>query len=790
MVRSIPLPLDAACLSCGAFAAGGLALVAPLEVGALCLGVLIAARACHRVSRAAFLVVALALAVGAWRAHRAVAVHERARSVAEGLFGAPVRCSGSATVLSSPVRVRGTLRWDARLSQPDCDGRVIPWSGQVTLYGGPEDLARGDRVDVVAALAEPQRFWNSALGDPRPADALRGSLRSGGVLAATVERRATGLLAWIDGRRAAIRTRIDETFPLDLAPMARALVLGENDLSPDDDRAFRASGLSHLLAVSGMHLVLVLAVAVRTLEALLTRCEAWACRTDVGRIAAAVGVPVAWVYAELAGGGGSTCRAAWMATCALAARALGRRTDPGRAFGLSIGAMAVGDPLVAFDLSFVLSAAATGGLIAFSSPIHRALGTWIPFPHFSQAVATTLAASVPCVPVLAWFAPTVPLGGVLANLLAVPIGECAALPLCLIHAALAWWPAAERGCAIVASGALVLVERIARGFSAPDITPPIPQPTSWQLVVIGLALSSWALDAPRRLAAGLAALSVLLTLEVAAVRSGAPRGQLRITFLDVAQGDASIVDLPDGQAMIVDGGGLVGSPIDVGSRLLAPELRARRRRHVLAAVLTHPHPDHFGGFLTGLGAVDVGAFWDTGQGEQEHVGATYASILDTLRERGVPVLRPSQLCGEHDVGGVRLEVLAPCPSYTSDRGPNDNSFVLRFSYGTRAFLLVGDAEREEEADLLAIRRSQLRADLLKVGHHGSRSSSSPEFLRAVAPRDAVISVGARNRFGHPHGETLTSLAEAGIRVWRTDLDGAVMASTDGRSLVVSAMARR
>jgi competence protein ComEC len=572
--------------------------------------------------------------------------------------------------------------------------------------------------------------------------------------------------------------------------MARALVLGENDLSPDDDRAFRASGLSHLLAVSGMHLVLVLAVAVRTVEALLARYQAWACRTDVGRIAAAVGVPVAWIYAELAGGGGSTCRAAWMATAALAARAFGRRTDPVRAFGLSIGAMTTDEPLVAFDLSFLLSAAATGGLLVFSTPLGRALSAWTPAKPVAKPVATTLAASIPCVPVLAWFAPTVPLGGVVANLLAVPLGECAALPLCLVHAVLAWWPSAERGCAVVASGTLVLVERIARGFSAPAITPQIPQPTSWQLVVVALALTWGALDATRQWAKWLAALSVLLALEIAAIRAGAPRGELRITFLDVAQGDASIVDLPNGEAMIVDGGGLVGSPIDIGTRLLAPEFRARRRRSVLAAVLTHPHPDHFGGFVTGLGAIGIAAFWDNGQGEGERLGGAYASMLDALRARGVPIVRPRQLCGEHDVGGARLEVLAPCPSYSSDQGLNDNSFVLRFSYGKRAFLLVGDAEREEEEKLLAEQRPHLIADLLKVGHHGSRSSSSPEFLQAVAPHDAVISVGARNRFGHPHAETMTSLQDAGIRIWRTDRDGAVIAATDGRSVSVSALVPR
>jgi competence protein ComEC len=135
-------------------------------------------------------------------------------------------------------------------------------------------------------------------------------------------------------------------------------------------------------------------------------------------------------------------------------------------------------------------------------------------------------------------------------------------------------------------------------------------------------------------------------------------------------------------------------------------------------------------------------------------------------------------------------VLAPCPGYSSDLGPNDNSFVLRVAYGSRAFLLVGDAEREEEAALLATARDRLRADVLKVGHHGSRTSSSSAFLAAVAPREAVVSVGCRNRFGHPHPLTLEALAAAGTRVWRTDRDGEVVVTTDGESLEVLALGQR
>jgi competence protein ComEC len=161
-----------------------------------------------------------------------------------------------------------------------------------------------------------------------------------------------------------------------------------------------------------------------------------------------------------------------------------------------------------------------------------------------------------------------------------------------------------------------------------------------------------------------------------------------------------------------------------------------------------------------------------------------------MRAHGVPVLRPQELCGAHSIGGAVIEVLAPCPSFVPDRGPNDNSFVLRVRYRARSVMLVGDAELEEESSLLALAPERLRADVLKVGHHGSRTSSSPLLVAGVAPREAIISVGRRNRFGHPSATTLATLEAAGTRVWRTDRDGAVVVSTDGVSLEVQPMCPR
>lgn len=819
-------------------------MVAPLATSAAFVGTLVVLG--RRLGSREQVVLFIAFACGGIRAHLMLGEYQRAWVAARDGVGSPKRCFAEAMIESSPALYGDKLSFVAALSRIDCEG-AHPAEPLTARLVAPLDaaLGRGDRVELVGDLGIIEARQNHDLPSPWPSLARRRAVVSGAVFDITPLERGRGLARTIDSTRSYVRERIQATFPPEAEPFARALVLGESDLSEHDNEAFRKSGLMHILAVSGTHLVFAVVALVRALTFLLVRLEVLSARFDVGRLGCSAGVALSLLYADFAGGSGSAWRAAFMLSAAFLAKALGRASSASRSLGFAFLTGFLFDPLTAFDVSFLLSAAATAGLLwigpHLTAPCERLPSRVARF--VAESVAATIASMLPCAPLLAVMSPDLTLAGIVANVLAAPFGEFVSLPLCLLHTLLAPLPTLERGVALVASGGLLAVKQIAHeAAQLESLSIRTPPPSSWHFAVLVVAGAGFfdALGAKRResesrrdkaaptkarydlsllprrsdfgtrlallealrhfsRAASLRRDAVILcawllagalglyVLELGARRFGAPRGELRATVLDVGQGDATLIDLPNGELWLVDGGGTVGSPVDPGERVILPTLRARRRERLDVVILSHPHPDHFLGLLSVLKTVPVRELWDTGQGEAHGAGPAYAELFAVARERGTIIRRPEELCGVYALpGGARVSVLAPCPSYVPERGANDNSFVIKLTYGERSMLLMGDAEETLEHDLVRRLRHELSSDVLKVGHHGSRTSSSEALLSQVRPRFATVSTGLRNRFGHPHAEAIKRLDRYGVVTLRTDRWGSLMLRTDGVALRFSA----
>jgi competence protein ComEC len=266
------------------------------------------------------------------------------------------------------------------------------------------------------------------------------------------------------------------------------------------------------------------------------------------------------------------------------------------------------------------------------------------------------------------------------------------------------------------------------------------------------------------------------------------RGELQVTFLDVGHGDASFIRFPQGTTMLIDGGGSYRDDFDIGERVVAPFLWHQRVRQVDYVMASHPHPDH----AKGLGAIlrdfRVREFWDNGAREPS---AWYNALRQTAIDRRI--YRDLSVTGleARTVDGVRLELLHPSAAFPppperrrrvgEDHGENNRSLVLKLTYGAISVLFTGDIEQEAEHFLLGSGHD-LTATILKVPHHGSRTSSTEAFVRSVNPRAAVFSVQRDGRFGHPHPAVVERYSTLGTRIFRTDRDGAITLRTDGRSV--------
>jgi competence protein ComEC len=552
--------------------------------------------------------------------------------------------------------------------------------------------------------------------------------------------------------------------------LLRALALGEQAaLAAPVREAFAALGISHLLSVSGLHLVLVAALAFGAARRVLARAAPLAARHDVRRPALAFAVAAAAGYAALAGGGVPVRRSLALLV-ALAVAAAARR--PG-AWGPSLAAASVAilavEPEALFDAGAQLSFA---GSAALASRGARGAPGAAGAPGRSAALAdglrTSATALLATAPIAALhFGRSAPFA-LLANAIAVPWTGLVLLPGALASAGLALTPPhplVDGGLALaaaIAAASLRACMALASWLPAPGAGAP-PGALGIGLAAALAAAGLRARSTAARVALASALGAVLALAPPAAVAPAAPRA----VFFDVGQGDAALVQSADA-AILVDAGGGSRTGRDAGLATVVPALRALGVRRLDLLVVSHADLDHRGGAPAVLGGLPVGEVWVPLGARRDPAFAALRAAAGsrgaTLRERGAG-------SRAFERGGLRATPIWPPPG-AAHASRNDRSLVVRVEVAGRRVLLPGDLEAEGEAALLAA-EVDLRADVLKLAHHGSRTSSTPAFLAAVGASVAVASAPCAGRFGMPHPEVVRRARERGAALWWTGRDGAV-----------------
>jgi len=582
---------------------------------------------------------------------------------------------------------------------------------------------------------------------------------------------------WIARTRAWASTRLHATLAEPDATILAGAMWGERGALPPDLRAeFQDTGTVHVLVTAGLHLGVVAALAVALLQGL--RC---------GRIGASLGaIAIVWAYAAFSGAHLPSLRAATMLSFALLAHAAGREAVSWNALAAAAIVVVAMHPASVTTVSFALSFSCVAAIFAFATPLAGALRR-LGLPTFaSGALGVSLATQLGTWPLTAAtflvIAPYAPL----ANVLVVPVVGVAMVVGFFALACGSVVPLAFAATNVETSLLDFIVTVVRTVGTLPGAHVVATPPPAWTIAIYDLACVA--------AATALARARIIIAIGVLAGATALclwpPRAivhDLVVTAIDVGQADALLVQTPSGHSYLVDAGGrlerggaragITGAAEDVGERIVAPFLIRAGIHHLDAILLSHPHGDHAGGVAPVLRAMGADGFADSGQ---TYGGHAYADALATARERAIPMLEPRGGDVWRTEDGVTFRFYGPTSPYISGgkNDINDNSLVFRLEYRSFRMLFTGDAGEATERRLLAA-RIDLRADVLKVGHHGSAYGTTPDFVRAVAPHDAIVSVGRHNLFGHPALTTLANLTAAGARIFRTDRDGAIVVRSNG-----------
>lgn len=684
--------------------------------------------------------------------------------------------------------------------------------GDVELYVSErvEQVRAGDRIAVEARLKVPRHY-----GNPGEPDLVRRCFLSGIYVRGTVSDSFHMVMLGHQGRgcifefaaraKAHLMTFFQKVSDPSARGLLRGLILGDrSSIPPEVVESFRATGLSHLLAISGLHVGLV-GVFVYGLMRVFLRRSTWVLlHWPVRKLAALASIPFLMFYVFVAGAPVTAVRALLMGCVAIGALLINRVSVGLNAVACAALAILLVEPGALFSPSFQLSCAAVVSILVLSPRLVALLRDRYPSVSGTQRPAlrvklvsvawglfsVSLAAAIGTWPLIVTYFHQVSLVGVWANIVVVPLVGWVAIPCALAASVVSMLSpqvaAIPLHCAAWALKGSVLIARVLAEI--PHAWVRVGSPKAAEIVVAYLVPLLWIWNGPkpwRRWCIG-ACFAFLCTSWAWAWLGPLFSKDLVVTFLSVGQGQSILMEFPGGRRMLLDGGMAREGSYDAGERIIAPCLWKKRIGRIDYLVVTHGESDHYGGLRYIAEHFKVDEVWVTPLKGDE--GEGYLCFLALCCQKGIARKVLHRGLGPVRVGPIVMDVLNPAAPEQWDASDlkigNDRSLVLKVVYGESTFLFTGDISGRVEQTLVHSYGDMISSSVLSVPHHGSDSSSTEPFLLTVRPSVAVASVGRANRFGFPKQDVADRYERLGIPLYRTDRDGAVCIRSDGRATIM------
>jgi competence protein ComEC len=685
----------------------------------------------------------------------------------------------------------------------DIDGSHVSGKVRVSVREELSSIGYGDVIRVTGKLFEPTGFNNprgfdyagylaqsniSAMMYLKTSDAIR------------VIGRGAGIFRTIQDWRERIHQSFLETTTGDGSAILQAMVLGEEGRLTDELRdRFMAAGVTHIISISGSHLGMMAVLCFGLIRGLLfIMPERFYHRltlyTEPKMIAAWLTLPLVVFYTLLAGGQVATVRSLIMISAGLLAVILDRENALIHALALAALFILIASPQAIFDISFqlsFLSVMVIGYVVSLWNELQFKAETRFQKIRNTALllIIISLSTGLATGPLVAYYFNQLSFAGIVSNLIIVPFAGVMVVPLGLFsgilslftqHLPLSW---------LNQTAADMFISTVSFFSRLPFAEFHPPAPTLLWLLLYAVFFSSLFTHARARLRSRfkpfestsrvpmlpvigmtIAGMCLMLLLALSFI----PKRHLLVSFPDVGQGDCALIELAGGQTILIDGGGTRDNRFDIGRRVIAPYLWNKGIRRLDLVVLSHPHPDHMNGLIAILKKFEVAAVWEIGLDTDLPGYDEFLAVIQdrTILHRIVSADDPSVMLDK-----AMISVLHPPRGFEAqDRqayaAENNRSLVMRIRSEDRDLLFMGDIGIEVERNIMKSMQG-MRADLIKVPHHGSKSSSSEEFVSQTRPDIAVVTVGRENQYHHPSDEILARYEKIGALICRTDRDGAV-----------------